>query len=385
MAAFDFPNSPSTNQTYTANGMTFIWNGSVWKKDATAGVKGAKGDAIKGDKGQKGEKGDKGVKGDKGTKGQKGEIGPEGGSGGVGDKGNQGDKGDKGTQGDIVAATFNVTNNGASNYIIDGQNNPTLKLVRGFRYHFSVNVSGHPFWIKTSATTGTSNAATGVTNNGAQTGTIIFEVPLNAPATLYYICQYHGSMVGTINVVDNGEKGNKGDKGQKGEDNSTKGQKGQTGADNSTKGQKGDAIKGNKGDKGQTGADNSTKGQKGEDNSTKGQKGEQGQKGQTGEEGESGMTHLNQTSGYTLVVADDQRLVTTTSNITVPTGIFSVADAVTVYNSSGSNISINAASGVTLRLVGTSATGNRTLTSKGLATLVCVANNEFVISGGGIS
>ena len=280
MAAFDFPNNPSTNQTYTANGMTFIWNGSVWKKDATAGVKGEKGEAIKGDKGQKGEKGDKGNKGDKGDKGQKGEIGPEGGSGGVGDKGNQGDKGDKGdkgTQGDIVAATFNVTNNGASNYIIDGQNNPTLKLVRGFRYHFSVNVSGHPFWIKTSATTGTSNAATGVTNNGAQTGTIIFQVPLNAPATLYYICQYHGSMVGTINVVDNGEKGNKGDKGQKGEDNSTKGQKGQTGADNSTKGDKGD-----KGLKGAPGADNSTKGDKGApgaDNSTKGQKGETGSAG----------------------------------------------------------------------------------------------------------
>ena len=383
MAAFDFPNSPSTNQTYTANGMTFIWNGSVWKKDATAGVKGAKGDAIKGDKGQKGEKGDKGVKGDKGTKGQKGEIGPEGGSGGVGDKGNQGDKGDKGTQGDIVAATFNVTNNGASNYIIDGQNNPTLKLVRGFRYHFSVNVSGHPFWIKTSATTGTSNAATGVTNNGAQTGTIIFEVPLNAPATLYYICQYHGSMVGTINVVDNGEKGNKGDKGQKGEDNSTKGQKGQTGADNSTKGQKGDAIKGNKGDKGQTGADNSTKGQKGEDNSTKGQKGEQGQKGQTGEEGESGMTHLNQTSGYTLVAADDQRLVTTTSNITVPTGIFSAGDAISIYNNSGGNITIN--QGGTMYLVGTSTTGNRVLAQRGLATIVCVASNTFVISGGGLS
>ena len=367
MAAFDFPNSPSTNQTYTANGMTFIWNGSVWKKDATAGVKGAKGDAIKGDKGQKGEKGDKGVKGDKGTKGQKGEIGPEGGSGGVGDKGNQGDKGDKGTQGDIVAATFNVTNNGASNYIIDGQNNPTLKLVRGFRYHFSVNVSGHPFWIKTSATTGTSNAATGVTNNGAQTGTIIFEVPLNAPATLYYICQYHGSMVGTINVVDNGEKGNKGDKGQKGEDNSTKGQKGQTGADNSTKGQKGEV--------GATGADNSTKGQKGEvGTATKGQK---------GEEGESGMTHLNQTSGYTLVAADDQRLVTTTSNITVPTGIFSAGDAISIYNNSGGNITIN--QGGTMYLVGTSTTGNRVLAQRGLATIVCVASNTFVISGGGLS
>ena len=43
MAAFDFPNSPNTNDKYTANGMTFIWNGSVWKKDASAGTKGEKG------------------------------------------------------------------------------------------------------------------------------------------------------------------------------------------------------------------------------------------------------------------------------------------------------------------------------------------------------
>ena len=57
MAAFDFPNSPNTNDKYTANGMTFIWNGSVWKKDASAGTKG--------EKGQKGEKGEKGQKGEK--------------------------------------------------------------------------------------------------------------------------------------------------------------------------------------------------------------------------------------------------------------------------------------------------------------------------------
>tara|TARA_B100001989_G_scaffold74838_1_gene51322 strand:+ start:7013 stop:8854 length:1842 start_codon:yes stop_codon:yes gene_type:complete len=382
MAAFDFPNNPSTNQTYTANGMTFIWNGSVWKKDATAGVKGEKGEAIKGDKGQKGEKGDKGNKGDKGDKGQKGEIGPEGGSGGIGDKGNQGDKGDKGDkgiQGDIVAATFNVTNNGASNYIIDGQNNPTLKLVRGFRYHFSVNVSGHPFWIKTSATTGTGNAATGVTNNGAQTGTIIFQVPLNAPATLYYICQYHGSMVGTINVVDNGEKGNKGDKGQKGEDNSTKGQKGQTGADNSTKGDKGDkGLKGapgadnsTKGDKGAPGADNSTKGQKGEpgadnstkgdkgdDNSTKGQKGAPGAdnstKGQKGETGSAGSAAISNNANNRVLTATGTATINAETNLTFDGTNLNLGDskAIRLGNApdmtiihDGSNGSINMANG----------------------------------------
>jgi hypothetical protein len=41
--------------------------------------------------------------------------------------------------------------------------------------------------------------------------------------------------------------------------------------------------------------------------------------------------------------------------------------------------------GVTLRSAGTSSTGNRTLALRGFATIVCVASNEFVINGGGLS
>ena len=61
MAAFDFPNSPSNGDTYSANGIDWIYNGTVWKKEATAGVKG-----------QKGEKGEVGVTG---ATGDKGEVG----------------------------------------------------------------------------------------------------------------------------------------------------------------------------------------------------------------------------------------------------------------------------------------------------------------------
>ena len=32
MAAFDFPNSPSTNDVYTANGVSFKWNGTIWQR-----------------------------------------------------------------------------------------------------------------------------------------------------------------------------------------------------------------------------------------------------------------------------------------------------------------------------------------------------------------
>jgi len=107
MAAFDFPNSPSNGDTYSANGIDWIYNGNVWKKDATAGVKGQKGEV--GQKGQKGEIGEKGEKGQKGednsTKGQKGEIGATGGTGGTGSQGEKGQKGEdnstKGQKGEI--------------------------------------------------------------------------------------------------------------------------------------------------------------------------------------------------------------------------------------------------------------------------------------------
>ena len=107
MAAFDFPNSPSNGDTYSANGIDWIYNGNVWKKDATAGVKGQKGEVgQKGQKGEKGEVGDKGQKGeDNSTKGQKGEIGATGGTGGTGSQGQKGQKGEdnstKGQKGEI--------------------------------------------------------------------------------------------------------------------------------------------------------------------------------------------------------------------------------------------------------------------------------------------
>jgi len=104
MAAFDFPSSPNNGDTYSANGIDWIYNGSVWKKDATAGVKGQKGEV--GQKGQKGEVGEKGTKGEVGDKGQKGEIGATGGSGGTGSKGQKGESGvdatgTKGQKGEI--------------------------------------------------------------------------------------------------------------------------------------------------------------------------------------------------------------------------------------------------------------------------------------------
>ena len=32
MAAFDFPNSPNTNDTHTENGVVWKWNGYAWDR-----------------------------------------------------------------------------------------------------------------------------------------------------------------------------------------------------------------------------------------------------------------------------------------------------------------------------------------------------------------
>ena len=43
MAAFNFPASPSLNDTHTENGVTFKWNGTLWERVGTAGPAGAQG------------------------------------------------------------------------------------------------------------------------------------------------------------------------------------------------------------------------------------------------------------------------------------------------------------------------------------------------------
>lgn len=100
--------------------------------------------------------------------------------------------------------SYNVSNSGSGAYIINGLSNPTLNLFRGITYTFSINASGHPFWIQT--TTIPYNSAnvynSGVTGNGTQVGTLTFNVPLDAPNTLYYVCQFHASMNGIINITN---------------------------------------------------------------------------------------------------------------------------------------------------------------------------------------
>ena len=96
----------------------------------------------------------------------------------------------------------------ASDYQVGGPglsgtpNDPDLYFRKGNTYYLDNSGTGgaHPLLIKTTPGTGTGNQyTTGV--SGSANGVVIFEVPFNAPSTLYYQCQFHTNMVGTINIT----------------------------------------------------------------------------------------------------------------------------------------------------------------------------------------
>lgn len=110
--------------------------------------------------------------------------------------------------------------------------------------------------------------------------------------------------------------------------------------------------------------------------------GPQGATGATGPQGPTDVPQNAQTSAYTLVASDNGKHVSiTTGGVTVPSGVFSAGNIITIYNNSGSNQTITQGASVTLREAGTANTGNRTLGQRGLATILCVASNEFVVTG----
>jgi hypothetical protein len=104
------------------------------------------------------------------------------------------------------ANSFVVTVASLSDWTVDGQPDPTLTFTRGQTYTFDLQgvASFHPFFIKTINSNGTANQfATGITGQGASGETdVVFVVPANAPAQLFYNCGTHLAMAGIINIID---------------------------------------------------------------------------------------------------------------------------------------------------------------------------------------
>jgi hypothetical protein len=100
----------------------------------------------------------------------------------------------------------------------------------------------------------------------------------------------------------------------------------------------------------------------------------------------SGIPNNNKTSAYILTKSDVGKYISISSGgVTVPAGIFSEGDVISIYNNSSNNQTITQATLVTMYFSGTSTTGNRTLSQRGLSTILCVGSNTFIIGGSGIS
>ena len=92
------------------------------------------------------------------------------------------------------------------------------------------------------------------------------------------------------------------------------------------------------------------------------------------------------TAAYTLVLTDvGKHISITTGGVTVPEDIFAIGDNITIFNNSASNQTITQGTGTTLRAGGSTATGNRTLAAYGVATILCVGADVFVITGTGLT
>jgi hypothetical protein len=118
-----------------------------------------------------------------------------------------------------------------------------------------------------------------------------------------------------------------------------------------------------------------------------GPRGNLGPTGPTGERGETGPVFLSipESLNTTVVSSDKGKYLKVTGGVTINSSTgFSSGDIVSIYNDSSSNITITA-TGITLRLAGTSFTGNRTVAERGLITVLCVASNEYVATGAGLT
>jgi hypothetical protein len=94
----------------------------------------------------------------------------------------------------------------------------------------------------------------------------------------------------------------------------------------------------------------------------------------------------SQSSGYTLVATDNGKFISiTTGGVTVPASIFSAGQNVVIFNNSSSTQTITQGSSVTMTLAGSTTTGNRSLASYGVATVLCTGSNTFVITGQGLT
>ena len=108
-----------------------------------------------------------------------------------------------------------VTNNATTAYRFDQYgttDDPTIYAISGTTIAFNLNVTGHPFLIRTSlgvnydtglvhvSTAGV--VSTGSAAQGQVSGTLYWKIPVGTTGAYQYICSIHAGMVGVITIKD---------------------------------------------------------------------------------------------------------------------------------------------------------------------------------------
>ena len=93
----------------------------------------------------------------------------------------------------------------------------------------------------------------------------------------------------------------------------------------------------------------------------------------------------NGTNNYNLILSDVGKAIHSSADVVVPNSVFSAGDTITLINSAGSNMSVQQGSGVTMYNTADGATGNRTLSGKGMATVYFVSSSTCYITGSGLT
>ena len=136
-----------------------------------------------------------GPTGPAGADGADGAQGPTGPAGADGADGAQGPQGPAGSMPVVMEMTVTVS---GGKYNVNTESQGTIELYRGFTYTFDLSSSTlayHPYKI------GTSSEGNEYTSGMSTTGSILsFTVPLDAPSSLYYYCDVHAGMGGSISI-----------------------------------------------------------------------------------------------------------------------------------------------------------------------------------------
>lgn len=90
-------------------------------------------------------------------------------------------------------------------------------------------------------------------------------------------------------------------------------------------------------------------------------------------------------SGSTAGLEHRGRCIAVSGTLNIPNGVFDTGDVISIFNASSSNLTLKQASGSTMRLAGTTSTGDRTVGPFGLATIWFHASGSPVVSGAGVS